>query len=59
MAVSTSRPLGWEDASQLPDGTRIRRPVSANFLPGGPMRRIVEYIAPFALAHREADYRVA
>lgn len=54
-----SRPLGWEDARNLPDGSRIRRPVSADFLPGGPVQRIVEYLAPFALANREADYRTA
>lgn len=54
-----SRPMGWDDARQFPVGTRIRRPVSADFLPGGPVQRIVEYVAPFALADREADYRVA
>jgi hypothetical protein len=54
-----SRPLGWEDARKLPDGSRIRRPVSADFLPGGPVQRVVEYLAPFALANREADYRTA
>jgi hypothetical protein len=54
-----SRALGWEDARKLPDGTRIRRPVSTDFLPGGPVQRVVEYVAPFALADREADYRVA
>ncbi|MHB1359225.1 MAG: Eco57I restriction-modification methylase domain-containing protein [Rhodocyclaceae bacterium] len=54
-----SRPLGWEDARKLPDGSRIRRPVSTDFLPGGPVQRIVEYVAPFGLANREADYRMA
>ena len=54
-----SRILGWEDARKLPDGTRIRRPVSADFLPGGPVNSMVEYVAPFALADREADYQVA
>lgn len=38
---------------------RIRRPVSADFLPGGPVQRTVDYVAPFALAYREADYREA
>ena len=54
-----SRALGWEDVRKLPDGTRIRRPVSADFLPGGPVNSMVEYVAPFALADREADYQVA
>lgn len=54
-----SRVLGWEDARKLTDGTRIRRPISTDFLPGGPVNSMVEYVAPFALADREADYRVA
>ncbi|MDP1613769.1 MAG: hypothetical protein Q8M11_22130 [Sulfuritalea sp.] len=54
-----SRPLGWEDARKLPDGSCIRRPVSADFLPGGPVQRVLEYLAPFALANREEDYRTA
>lgn len=54
-----SHAMGWEDARKLPDSSRIRRPVSADFLPGGPVQRVVEYLAPFALANREADYRTA
>lgn len=59
------RRLGWEDIqpkdgqSQVPDGTRIRRPVMDDTLPGGPIERVVEYFAPFGLADREQDYRVA
>jgi hypothetical protein len=44
---------------KVPDGTVITQWVNDDTLPGGP--RIVErrYVAPFALANREADYRVA
>jgi hypothetical protein len=58
-AKSERRRLGWEDIRNLPTGTRIRRPVVDDVLPGGPAERIVEYVAPFTLADREADYRQA
>lgn len=57
--------LGWEDVQskegqlQLPDGTVIARPVRDDTLPGGPVDRTIQYVAPFALADREADYRTA
>lgn len=59
------RRLGWEDIQpqdgtpQVPDGTRIRRPIMDDTLPGGPIERVIEYVAPFGLADREQDYRVA
>lgn len=59
------RRLGWEDIQpqdgqpQVPDGTRIRRPILDDTLPDGPIERVIEYIAPFGLADREQDYRVA
>jgi hypothetical protein len=56
--------LGWEDLYKngqwlVPDGTIVTQWVSDDTLPGGP--RIVErrYVAPFARANREEDYRVA
>jgi hypothetical protein len=60
-----TRRLGWDDVqpkndqSQVPDGTVIERAVRDNTLPGGPVDRVVQYVAPFTLADREADYRVA
>jgi hypothetical protein len=50
---------GWEDVRDMPDGTRIRRPVLDDTFPGGPFERIVEYVAPFVTADREHDYAVA
>lgn len=61
-----TRRLGWEDVCphtdgrpRLPDGTRIERPILDDTQPGGPRRRFIRYIAPFGLADREQDYRVA
>jgi len=60
-----TRRLGWEDVQpkdgqpQVPDGTVIERPILDDTQPGGPALRTIEYIAPFTLADREADYRVA
>jgi hypothetical protein len=57
--------LGWEDIQpidgkwQVPDGTRIKRPIMDDTIPGGAIERVIEYVAPFGLADREADYRVA
>ena len=64
------RRLGWEEVQptvepdgrltpRIPDGTRIRRPVLDDTLPDGPHQRVIEYVAPFALADRESDYRIA
>lgn len=62
--------LGWEDVqptldqngnlqSKVPDGTVIERPILDDTQPGGPIHRTIQYTAPFTLADREADYRVA
>ena len=62
---TTRKRLGWEDIQpkegkpQVPDGTRIKRPVMDDTMPGGPIERVVEYVAPFGLADRETDYRIA
>ncbi|MDD2055073.1 class I SAM-dependent DNA methyltransferase [Pseudomonas putida] len=63
-STRTSR-LGWEDIQpkdghpQVPDGTIIERPILDDTQPGGPIPRTIQYTAPFTLADREADYRVA
>ncbi|MBS0435691.1 MAG: class I SAM-dependent DNA methyltransferase [Proteobacteria bacterium] len=60
-----ARRLGWEDVQpkdgqfQVPDGTVIERTIRDDTLPGGPVDRTIQYVAPFALADREADYRTA
>ena len=63
-SVKTRR-LGWEDVqpqggrAQVLDGTIIERLILDDTQPGGPVQRTIQYIAPFTLADREADYRVA
>ena len=50
--------LGWEDVRNLRDGT-IRRRMVDNTLPGDPILRHIEYVAPFSCCDREQDYKVA
>ena len=54
----TNIALGWEDVRHLQAGT-IRRRITDNTQPGGPMQRHIEYVAPFTGRDREQDYRVA
>ncbi|PPC76865.1 class I SAM-dependent DNA methyltransferase [Pokkaliibacter plantistimulans] len=65
-----SKRLGWDDVMprstengigkpQLADGTVIERMALDDTQPGGPINRIIRYTAPFTLADREADYRLA
>jgi len=57
--------FGWEDVQpkdgqpQVPNGTLIERTILDDTQPGSPTQRIIQYTAPFTLADREADYRVA
>ena len=59
------RRLGWDDVQpkdgqpQVTDGTVIERPIRDDTMPGGPVDRVIQYVAPFSLADREADYRTA
>lgn len=63
--IAKIKRIGWEDLqpkdgiAKVPDGTRIQRTVLDDTLPNGPVERVIEYVAPFGLANREADYRVA
>jgi hypothetical protein len=60
-----TRRVGWEDVQptsgkfKIPDGTIIERPVLDDTLPDGKVRRVIHYLAPFSLADREEDYRIA
>jgi len=56
--------FGWEDLykdgqSLVPDGTVVTQWVEDDTLPTGKYKKQRQYTAPFALANREADYRVA
>ena len=54
----TNIALGWEDVRHLEAGT-IRRRVTDNTQPDGPIQRWIEYVAPFTRPDREQDYRIA
>jgi len=62
---SKTSKFGWDDIRQmqedgsLPAGSTITTTVIDDTQPGGPQIRTRCYTAPFALASREADYRVA
>jgi hypothetical protein len=56
---------GWEDIRQMqesgtvPAGSTVTTTVQDDTQPGGPQTRTRSYTAPFALASREADYKIA
>ena len=50
--------LGWEDVAGLQAGT-ITREVIDHTQAGGPIRRRIEYVAPFSRCDRERDYGAA
>jgi hypothetical protein len=61
-----TRPIqGWEELRQLqesghlPDGSVATNTVTDDTLPGGPRTVERQYTAPFALANREEDYKIA
>jgi len=56
---------GWDeihklqDDGKLPEGSVVSTWVMDDTQPGGPTRRERKYVAPFAVANREEDYRIA
>jgi hypothetical protein len=51
--------FGWEDVQSLPDGAVVQQWVQDDTLPTGPYRKERRWLAPFARASREDDYRLA
>jgi hypothetical protein len=51
--------FGWEDVQSLPDGAVVQQWVQDDTLPTGPYVRERRWVAPFARASREDDYRIA
>ncbi len=47
------------EKGELPNGSKIERPVMEDTLPGGPKERVRTYVAPFARVNWEEDYRWA
>lgn len=56
---SESKPLGWNDISDLPAGAKVTRTIMDDTLPGGPREKTITYLAPFDKCDREEDYRTA
>jgi hypothetical protein len=51
--------FGWEDVQGLPDGAVVQQWVQDDTLPTGLYRKERRWMAPFARASREEDYRIA
>jgi hypothetical protein len=51
--------FGWEDVQGRPDGTVVQQWVQDDTLPTGPYLKERRWVAPFARASREDDYRIA
>ena len=50
--------FGWEDVQGLPDGAVMQQWVQDDTLPTGLYRKERRWVAPFARANREDDYRI-
>jgi len=50
---------GWDDIKDTPTGTTIEQTVADDILANGPTKKVRRYEAPFTLANRETDYRIA
>ena len=48
----------WEKIKNLTSGA-VMRTIEDDTLPGGPRERVIEYLAPFDMCDREADYATA
>lgn len=57
--TTESKPLGWNEAKDFPDGTKILRTVIDDTKPGGPVEKVITYTSPWYLPNREEDYRIA
>jgi hypothetical protein len=51
--------FGWDDLQHLPDGAVVQQWVQDDTLPSGPYLKERRWVAPFARASREDDYRLA
>lgn len=56
--VGFSRPE-FEQIKDAPAGEKFYRTISDDTMPGGPIERTIEYVAPFDRCNREEDYETA
>ena len=58
VGVGFSRPE-WEKIKNAPAGEKFYRTITDDTMPGGPVERTIEYVAPFDRCNRETDYETA
>ena len=58
VGVGFSRPE-WEKIKNAPAGQKFYRTITDDTMPGGPVERTIEYVAPFDRCNRETDYETA
>lgn len=58
VGVGFSRPE-WEKIKDAPAGQKFTRTITDDTMPGGPVERTIEYVAPFDRCNRETDYETA
>ena len=50
----------WENGIKgAPAGQKFTRTITDDTMPGGPIERTIEYVAPFDRCDREQDYEIA
>ena len=50
----------WENlVKDAPAGKKFYRIITDDTMPGGPVERTIEYVAPFDRCDREKDYEIA
>ena len=50
----------WENGIKgAPAGQKFYRTITDDTMPGGPVERTIEYVAPFDRCDREKDYEIA
>ena len=49
----------WEKIKNAPAGQKFYRTITDDTMPGGPVERTIEYVAPFDRCNRETDYETA
>jgi len=55
--TETNIALGWEDVKDLEEGI-VTKTFVDNTMPGRPVERTIEYVAPFDRCDREQDYEI-
>ena len=58
VGVGYSRPE-WEKIKNASAGQKFTRTITDDTMPGGPVERTIEYVAPFDHCNRETDYETA